>query len=235
MSGTGKTLERPAPRRSTRPTATRKRATGRSKPVSRVLPPSVLSTLKESMSNGAEVTASLVAKLDEELAIEKRYGVSRRRLANHLKRLHATSLAPTSALMEKRDDAGPTDAAWGRRVAAHRRRQASVAAILERTFGATAQCKPELWERRAYLMLIGLVYERLSTGEEDISTDDLVALAKVLAEHRRVEVRLRDNHRGQEPEPREPNADEAMPPRLADTVRRLYGTNFDMPVGSDAS
>lgn len=229
MNGGEKTMKRPVPPRST---ATRKRASGRSKPVGRLLPPRVLSALAESVSNGAEVTASLVARLDEELAIEKRYGVSRRRLANHLKRLNAANVTPNQPTEEQPVDEGASDAAWGRRVAAHRRRQASVASILEQTFGATAQCKPELWERRAYLMLIGLVYERLSTGEDDISTDDLVALAKVLAEHRRVDLRLRDGHRKKETEASEPTTDGPMPPHLADTVRQLYGTNFQMPAES---
>ncbi|MDO8630534.1 MAG: hypothetical protein Q7R41_08570, partial [Phycisphaerales bacterium] len=40
-------------------------------------------------------------------------------------------------------------------IGAFRRRQASVAVILDRTFGSMAKCNPELWERRAYLMLMG--------------------------------------------------------------------------------
>ena len=48
-----------------------------------------------------------------------------------------------------------------KKTAEFRRRQVSVAAILDETFGELAKCDPDLWERRAYLMLIGLVYEKL--------------------------------------------------------------------------
>jgi len=129
-----------------------------------------------------------------------------------------------------RRDATPRPAippdAWEQKVDAHRRRQASVAAILDETFGQLAKCSPDLWERRAYLMLIGLLYERLATNEADISTDELVALSKVLAENRRAEARLRDNHRPPKPEEPAPALGGELPEQLADVVRQVYGTNF---------
>ena len=122
---------------------------------------------------------------------------------------------------------------WNGKVRAHRRRQASVAAILDRTFGQLAKCSPNLWERRAYLMLIGLVYERLATNEEEISTDELVSLAKVLAENRRAEARLREHQRTEEaPQDTPPRAGE-LPNAFADVVRQVYGTNFQVPPDSD--
>lgn len=107
----------------------------------------------------------------------------------------------------------------------HRRRQTSVAAILNRTFGRLAECRPELWERRAYLMLMGTVYERLASGPEDIGTDELIALAKALAENRRVEARVRD----EQTESASDGVEPGEPKPIAESVRELYGTNFHDP------
>ena len=121
----------------------------------------------------------------------------------------------------------PTDSeAWSRRIGEHRRRQVSVSAILDRTFGEPARCEPGLWERRAYLMLIGLVYEKLATCEEELKTEEIVALAKALAENRRA------NARPSAPKesPGE-NSDESapvgeLPGRFAHVVRQMYGTRL---------
>jgi len=108
-------------------------------------------------------------------------------------------------------------------VRSHRARQASVAAILDQVFGPFTEMNPHLWERRAYLLLVGSVYERLATDEE-VSTDELVKLARVLAEHRRLKAATPDA--GDETA----GADDAasdngrLPDRVADLVRDLYGT-----------
>jgi hypothetical protein len=78
-------------------------------------------------------------------------------------------------------------------------------------------------------MLVGLLYERLATNEEELSTDELVALSKALAENRRAEARLRDNHRPQEAARDVTAADGELPSRFADVVRQVYGTNFQSP------
>ena len=112
----------------------------------------------------------------------------------------------------------------------HRRRQASVAAILDQTLGYFAKSDPSLWERRAYLMLVGLVYERLATNEGEISTDDLVLLAKVLAENLRAEARAQDNHRLSETPESLKSSTGKLPDHLADVVRQVYGTNLQASV-----
>ncbi len=116
---------------------------------------------------------------------------------------------------------------WEGKVRAHRCRQASVAKILSRTFGQFAKSNPELWERRAYLMLVGLMYERLAVNEQEISTDELTALSRALAEQRRAEAQARDG-RGAETDQAE-NRDGALPQDFADIVRQVYGTNFQPP------
>ena len=110
----------------------------------------------------------------------------------------------------------------------HRTRQTSVAAILDNTFGPLAQCNPDLWGRRAYLMLVGLVYERLGGHELEIPTEELVALAKVLAEHRRAEQREPNDAapgNGQS-KPTKRTVNGTLPDRISDVVRQLYGTDF---------
>ena len=116
---------------------------------------------------------------------------------------------------------------WKGKVRAHRCRQASVASILNRTFGRFAKSNPELWERRAYLMLVGLMYERLAVNEQEISTDELTALSKALAEQRRAEAQARDG-RGVETD-HAGSRDGELPQDFAEIVRQVYGTNFQPP------
>lgn len=124
--------------------------------------------------------------------------------------------------------AAATGETWKGKVQNHHRRQASVAAILDQTLGHFAKSDPGLWERRAYLMLIGLVYERLATNEEEISTDDLVTLAKVLAENRRAEARAQGNHRLSETPESLRSSTGKLPDHLADVVRQVYGTKLQV-------
>jgi len=120
---------------------------------------------------------------------------------------------------------------WEGKVRAHRCRQASVASILNRTFGRFAKSNPELWERRAYLMLVGLMYERLAVNEREISTDELTALSKALAEQRRAEAQARD---GGGPQTGQPvgTHDGELPSDFGEVVKQIYGTNFHAPMGN---
>ncbi len=118
---------------------------------------------------------------------------------------------------------------WSAKVRRYRRRQASVASILDGLFGRLADCSPELWERRAYLMLVGLVYERLALDEDEIPTEELVKLAKVLAENRRIEAKLQQATKDSTPDKEDEAAKGDLPDRFADVVRQVYGTNFQPP------
>jgi hypothetical protein len=134
-----------------------------------------------------------------------------------------TRKAPVTLPDAARTDRSASEATIG----AFRRRQASVAAILDGTFGRLAESHPDLWERRAYLMLMGTVYERLAAGPEDIPTDELIALAKALAENRRVEARSRDAKT--DPDAAGVRGGGDLPERFGGIVRQLYGTNFNDP------
>ena len=83
-------------------------------------------------------------------------------------------------------------------------------------------------------------------GEDERPTDERVALAKGLAESRRIEVRARDAAAGENDPARRgaaknsttpaPNSTDpagkvpqTLPDRFADVVRQVYGTNFHEP------
>lgn len=201
-------------------------------PVDRLLPDAVKAELRQSVSAATAITSPLIAELDRRLAIATQYGVSRRRLSSYLRRLHAANKRQPDSRGHSTDRSTPSEETWRTAVRSHRRRQATVAAVLDQTFGRLAECKPELWERRAYLMLVGLVYERLATNEQEISTDELVALAKILAENRRAEARLRQDRRPHESSPpTPPSGNGKLPDRFADVVRQVYGAT--LPTTSD--
>ena len=115
------------------------------------------------------------------------------------------------------------------RLRAYRQRQKSIASILESCFGGPASCKPELWQRRAYLMVIGLVYERLAAGEDDLPTAELATLARVLVDARRA-LGERAREWGKTAENGEVvRPPGALPETFREAVRRVYGTNFQSP------
>lgn len=196
-------------------------------PVGRILPPSVVAALRAAVDAADDITPELVEDVDLRFDIQTRHGVTRRRLRNYLRRLHRSNKCKTDT--DKCDAADVTGEEWREKLGAHRRRQASVASILDATFGPMATCGPDLWDRRAYLMLVGLVYERLALSEEELPTAELVALAKVLAEGRRVDLKLRE--RADAPVSGEPRATSggALPERFADIVRNVYGADFHAP------
>lgn len=124
------------------------------------------------------------------------------------------------------------DARWNAKLADHRRRQLSVAKILDSTFGRLDECDPGLWSRQACWLLVGIIYERLATNEFEIDTPELVALAKALTEGRRQEPRSGETGPSKGPGRRgKPDAPEPgeLPPHFGTLVRRIYGANFDPP------
>ncbi len=116
-------------------------------------------------------------------------------------------------------------------VASHRLRQASVAAILDQLFGPFGVSDPKLWERRAYLLLVGSVYERLAMDAE-LGTDELVKLARVLSESRRSKSSKASSGSADGDTAMSASRDRGngrLPDRFADMVRDLYGAS----VGDD--
>ena len=115
----------------------------------------------------------------------------------------------------------------GAAVASHRLRQASVAAILDQLFGPFGVSDPKLWERRAYLLLVGSVYERLAMDAE-LGTDELVKLARVLAESRRSKSSKASSGSADGETAMSASREcgnGRLPDRFADMVRDLYGAS----------
>lgn len=170
------------------------------------------------------ITPGLVRALSDRLDIESACGVSRRRLGNYLKRLwNHNSRQPAQ---DRLPATNASDRAWPDKLREHRQRQVCVASILDSTFGKLSECDADLWGHRAYLMLIGLVYERLAADEDDMPTDELVALAKIIAENRRVELSLR---KVGEDTGAAKTCGGRLPDSFGDIVRQVYGTNFHAP------
>ncbi len=119
-------------------------------------------------------------------------------------------------------------------LAAHRallqewhQRQHRIAGLLAAAIARLSEKDPHVLEKRAYLTLAGAVYEQLMAGKSGLRNEDLVALSKALAEHRRVSLR--------EPVPDGTACAEKTQDReeswekLADGVREVYGVNWQPP------
>lgn len=150
-----------------------------------------------------------------------------------------------SASDEKQDAQSTSDekeTAYDETLRDHRTRQKSIAGILDNTFGRFADCATELWDRRAYLMLVGMVYERLAAGEQKIPTDELMSLAKVLADGRRAQVQADkiDHAYDAQDKSRDDAIELAGPPPasakphddVTTAVRQVYGTDLPCPLPS---
>jgi hypothetical protein len=194
----------------------------------KLLPADVTTSLRQVALSDVRITPALLRDLDCRLGLREKHGVSTRRLRTYLGRARkeAGTVADANQTVPEQASA---ERAWSEALKAHRRRQASVASILDALFGRLADCDPDLWERRAYLMLLGLVYERLATNEDELSTDDLVALSKTLAEHRRIDARVHTADRAAGAEENAEGGEGQLPDRFADVVRQVYGTNFQNP------
>ena len=183
--------------------------------------------MTEEVSKATSITLGLVRELNDRLDIEPTCGVSRRRLGNYLKRLWNNNSKQSAQHRLPATD-GP-DRECADKLREHRQRQVCVSSILNSTFGKLSECDADLWGHRAYLMLIGLVYERLAADEDEMPTDELVALAKIIAENRRVELGLRKvgEEKGADKTSRDPG--DRLPDNFGNIVRQVYGTNFHAP------
>lgn len=229
-----------------RPTPKRDRT-----PVDRLLPEPVVAELLQSIHGLAKITTRRLVKFDERFQIKAKYGVSRRRLGHYLRQVHADRLTessqqPPHVSPQKHSHESPvtpdvSPAPYHAALTAHRRRQASVGAILDATLGRLAECHPDLWERRTYLLFVGLIYERLATCEAEISTDDLASLSKVLTENRRAEAQSQKSTPTEKSSSTEQCAKAEAPPtsdlpdNFTDIVRQVYGTNFQLSASAPAA
>lgn len=214
------------------PGETPQRRTDR-RPVASILPRGLVEQLAAFAKDHARISDAVVLQADRQYDITARFDISKLRLRNFLKRCRAKSTAPVGAQPSSKaavavagSGRSDPDQAFEERLREYRRRQVSLASILDSTFGRFGWCAPDLWERRAYLLLVGLVYERLATGEADISTGDLVSLAKVLTELRKSESREAKKDRSASGRTPAVSPRGQLPSQFADVVRQVYGTRL---------
>lgn len=175
------------------------------------LPLEVLSPLSEAVRTAPAFNETLVKELDERFCLRRNYHISPSGLRAFLFRIRQ-----------------PRGSVTRTKLAGIRRRQDSVATILEETFGEKGKKNPLLWEKQAFLSLVGLVFERLSTNEKEVSTEELVTLSKMLAEQRRAEAQSRDSAEPQTG-PVAVGAGGELPSDFGEAVKQIYGTNFHAP------
>ncbi len=227
-------------------------------PVSDLLPEDVVERLRDLRSE--PMTALRVREIAKAFDTEKQFGVSPRRLGYFLRKLRTKTgqLIPSNqptieqrlkqvpeSASEPTTESSPKPAIdlgdensqddcddWPRRVQSHRRRQVTIASILDSTFGKLAENSPDLWAKRAYLMLVGVVYDRLVSAEKELDTDELIKLAKVLAEGRRAELRAKGTE-GSYTQTQRTLSNGAMPKHLVDTVRQIYGVSLEDSASSN--
>lgn len=219
-----------------------RRVSKRQKPVTDIIPAKICSQLLAAINTSAPLLKD-ARELDRRFGIQAMYGVSHQRLWTFLKRSHQATKHDRAGANKKNSDeqagntaqchadkaveeshaqSGEEKESSNALVSKYRKRQLSVGAILDTTFGQLAKCNPDLWDRRAYLMLIGTLYEKLAINEDDLPTDELVALAKVLAENRRAEAHIRKAP--VDVEAASPADNKGDPSDvLAEAVRRIYG------------
>lgn len=195
------------------------------------LPAKVLASVDSALAGRKRLRKEFIAKLDTEFCLSARPGLSGTDIAALLRRRHkalASRREGTSSGAEEPASEGADDAGVLREF---RTRQVSIAAILDALFGKFAECDPTLWDRRAYHLIVGLLYERLATGADEVGTDELVKLAKALSEVRRAMSRApaaEGSAPGEDPgEEMDGSASSELPPRLARAVRMVYGMAGD--------
>jgi hypothetical protein len=178
--------------------------------------------IAQQVSQYDRVSRALALEIDKKHTITKTYHVTLGQLQRFLKRLHQHSVAATKQTSISKK-AGVTGATADAQLQARRERQAEIATVLQHVFGNLAELEPELWSHRAFLMLMGLAYEKLSTNQHELSTDELVKLTKALGDACRVQPQIKVKKAPSESGNSETGP---LPNNFAEIVRHVYGTNF---------
>lgn len=149
----------------------------------------------------ASVTTEMAKTLDEEFGLREKYGVEQ----------------PWHFLVREREAA--VEDQFISNLKGVRRRQRRAGKILRKTMGKEVESDRRLWEDSAYLNLVEKIYVRLMEDKSGLPTEELTALSKAMAEHRRVSAR--------EPGATGPEAVKGeLPEDFGEAVKQIYGTNF---------
>lgn len=167
------------------------------------------------------ISRILVQKFDGDHDICETYHVNLNQFQHYLKRLQKR-LSKQKKPKTTKDESAEKQS--GEQLQARRERQAGIATLLQQVFGNLADLDPQLWSHRAFLMLMGLAYEKLSTNENELSTDELVKLTKALGDACRVQPQTKTKKIPAEPSRKD---SQPLPKNFAEIVRQVYGTNFN--------
>lgn len=199
------------------------------------LPADVVNRLRTAVQSAGRVSDRLVSELDARFDIQNAYGVNINRLRHYLRRIPKKTNPATPRSTARTCTGAAVDQVDPQRLAAYRSRQASVASILEGLFGRLADSDPSIWDRRAYQLLVGLVYERLACDTDELPTSELMALAKVLNESRKADSRAVSKPKPDGDDLPNP-ATRKLPERFGEMIRQVYGTSIgDAPADEQSS
>lgn len=109
----------------------------------------------------------------------------------------------------------------GAKKAIHRTRQGAIAGFLDMAFGEMSEKNTQTWPNRAYLRLVATIHDLFADPTEDLSMEDIIDLAKALAENRRS--LARDGGESWERVGLAPSVKSAGAGAFADSVREIYG------------
>lgn len=140
---------------------------------------------------------------------------------------HGEPPAPDRRNAARKDEGEARDETFARELADRRARQVPVSRILSRIYGPLANCDPGLWESRAFLLLVGIIYQKLVDQEDRITTEELWNLSRMLAEQSRARHPSRAGaaSRGsKEPRGNARNAKAASRSELSRMLSEVYGT-----------
>ncbi len=125
-------------------------------------------------------------------------------------------------------DSYPTD---GEAVCDFRRRMRSIGRLLREAFGEDREHDPAVVTRDAYRVVVSRIIEALANAKPEISTEELIALSKAVAEQRRLDIARLEIERKypQEVPPNDtdsPGPSRPLPKAFGRVVRDIYGTNL---------
>lgn len=174
--------------------------------IRRRLSAAVWSELEKAIVSASEVTVAWLNQLDEQFGLGRKYAITRRGLRDLVFRVRVRH---------------------GKKVKSRRVRQEWTGKVLKGMVGEKGEDNPHLLGQHAYLAMVSVLYERLTTHGKDISTEELAALSKMLAEQRRAEAQSSRGSSGEEA--RAAKGEGELPENFGEAVKQIYGTNFQAP------
>ena len=170
------------------------------------MPAVVRRELDKEIVSVSEVTVAWLARLDEKFRLRLKYGVTASGLRGLVFRMRAKHGEEIKSLHDRQE--------W-------------VGKVLKELLGEKGKDNPHLLGQHAYLAMVSVLFERLTTKGKDISTEELAALSKMLAEQRRAEAQ---SSRGRnEVEAPAAKGEGELPEDFGEVVKQIYGTNFHAP------